>query len=208
MHILAHRGLWRHPEEQNTLAAFARAFDLGFGIETDVRDSERRLVISHNPPCGPEPSLEETLSLLANRPLFMAINIKADGLAGQINAMCQQYSAPRWFVFDMSVPDMRQHLRMGNPVYGRMSEVEPTPPWQTHLSGIWLDGFDSQWYDAPLIERLLATQLPLCVVSAELHARNRDSQWTMLYQFSGRDNLLLCTDAPVEARAYFVLEDA
>ncbi|EOW0926690.1 hypothetical protein ACN2DH_001486 [Campylobacter upsaliensis] len=36
--ILAHRGFWREKNEQNTLASLAKAFDMGFGIETDLRD--------------------------------------------------------------------------------------------------------------------------------------------------------------------------
>ncbi|EAI9482035.1 hypothetical protein GZ521_001197 [Campylobacter upsaliensis] len=38
MQILAHRGFWREKNEQNTLASLAKAFEMGFGIETDLRD--------------------------------------------------------------------------------------------------------------------------------------------------------------------------
>jgi hypothetical protein len=34
--IIAHRGFWYKPEEKNTLAAFERALQNGFGIETDL----------------------------------------------------------------------------------------------------------------------------------------------------------------------------
>ena len=36
--ILAHRGFWREKKEQNSLASLAKAFEMGFGIETDLRD--------------------------------------------------------------------------------------------------------------------------------------------------------------------------
>ncbi|MDL0110362.1 MULTISPECIES: hypothetical protein [Campylobacter] len=36
--ILAHRGFWREKNEQNSLASLAKAFEMGFGIETDLRD--------------------------------------------------------------------------------------------------------------------------------------------------------------------------
>ncbi|MDR0285948.1 MAG: hypothetical protein LBI33_13830, partial [Propionibacteriaceae bacterium] len=50
-HLIAHRGLFDnatdHPE--NTLAAFARAVDAGYGIELDVRlTKDDRLVVAHD----------------------------------------------------------------------------------------------------------------------------------------------------------------
>ena len=56
MKILAHRGFWADEEEKNTLSAFGKAFDSGFGIETDIRDRNGELVISHNPPDTSSPS--------------------------------------------------------------------------------------------------------------------------------------------------------
>lgn len=201
MRILAHRGMWETTEEQNTLHAFARAFDAGFGIETDVRDCRGRLVISHNPPTGSEPDFGECLSLLQNRPFTLAINIKADGLAERLNHMCNRQHVTDWFVFDMSVPDMRQQLAIGNPVYARVSEVEK-PPWQEDVSGIWLDGFSAVWYDAATLADLLE-HFRVCIVSQELHGRNHAAQWALLRQYAACNNLLLCTDMPEYAQQYF-----
>ena len=52
--ILAHRGFWKKESEKNTQIAFERAFDKGFGIETDLRDIKGEIVISHNMPVGGE----------------------------------------------------------------------------------------------------------------------------------------------------------
>ena len=38
MRILAHRGFWNSKEERNSIVAFEKAFQNGFGIETDIRD--------------------------------------------------------------------------------------------------------------------------------------------------------------------------
>ena len=35
--LFAHRGLWDQDCEENTLAAFRRAVDAGYGIEMDIR---------------------------------------------------------------------------------------------------------------------------------------------------------------------------
>lgn len=202
MQILAHRGMWETTAEQNTLAAFARAFDAGFGIETDVRDCRGRLLISHNPPAGNEPGLEDCLALLRGRSLPLAINIKADGLAEELRGLCHRHQVPDWFVFDMSVPDMRQQLAVGNPVYARMSEVEKTPPWQDEARGIWLDGFAGLWYGADTVTSLLE-RCRVCVVSQELHGRDPAVQWSMLRPCAASANLLLCTDRPAQAKEYF-----
>jgi glycerophosphoryl diester phosphodiesterase len=50
MKIIAHRGMWFNKHEQNTLVAFERALENGFGIETDFRDFNGSLVISHDLP--------------------------------------------------------------------------------------------------------------------------------------------------------------
>ena len=84
MKILAHRGYWKKEDEKNTKAAFERAFDNGFGIETDLRDIKGTIVISHNMPKGDEMTFEELLQLSDGRNLPLALNIKADGQAEEI----------------------------------------------------------------------------------------------------------------------------
>ena len=49
MKILSHRGYWKEEKEKNTIDAVRKAFDHGFGIESDIRDLDGKLVISHNP---------------------------------------------------------------------------------------------------------------------------------------------------------------
>ena len=48
MKIISHHGFWHIPSEKNTETAFCRSFELGFGTETDVRDSLGALVIFDN----------------------------------------------------------------------------------------------------------------------------------------------------------------
>ena len=48
--IISHRGFWKNDEEKNTLEAFQKSFSNGFGIETDIRDLDGRIVISHDVP--------------------------------------------------------------------------------------------------------------------------------------------------------------
>lgn len=209
MRILSHRGLWREAAAKNTRQAFRDSFRLGFGVETDVRDFMGDLVISHDPPAQRDLSLAEFLSIArefadADR-MPLAINIKADGLARPIAQTLRGHPNP-WFVFDMSVPDMVQHAKIGNPIYARLSELETLPQHGSILSaiaGVWLDGFWSTWYGADTVRGLRGQGLAVCVVSPELHARDSAEAralWLELTQFRNDNGVMLCTDWPEDAR--------
>ncbi|WP_160122603.1 PI-PLC domain-containing protein [Rhodovarius lipocyclicus] len=203
MIILSHRGYWLSPQEKNTRAAFERSFGFGFGTETDVRDAGGRLVISHDPPTGGEMSLEEFLALLPDPELPLAMNVKADGLAKPLLAAMQAAGHRHWFAFDMSIPDTIMQLRAGVPVYTRLSDHEPEALLLDQAQGIWLDSFGPEWWDRQTVEHLLATGKRVCVVSSELHGRDTTAAWQVLRPLAGHPNLMLCTDVPEKAQAYF-----
>ena len=100
--ILAHRGYWLEPGEKNSLSAFRRAFEGGFGIETDIRDLDGELVVSHDPPMSrnapmPFPAfLDLYRSMKADG--WLALNIKADGLAQAVAAQLAEYGVANAFV--------------------------------------------------------------------------------------------------------------
>lgn len=209
MQVISHRGYWKAASEKNTTTAFARSFALGFGTETDVRDLNGRLVISHDMPLQPVMSLERYLMDLATftrTGLTQAINIKSDGLASALAEKMGSCQHP-WFVFDMSVPDMLQHIRVGNPTFARMSEYEPLPASLVgRIKGIWLDAFESAWYSVDTIRSLLQQGLQVCIVSPELHGRadHRDF-WATLRPLSEEEGLILCTDLPEDAKSALAL---
>lgn len=212
MKILSHRGYWKSPAEKNTPSAFARSASLGFGTETDLRDRDGGVVISHDPPDrGAElPTLAEFLATFAGAgPLPLALNIKADGLAGPVrDALDAAYpDGHDAFVFDMAVPDMRGYFAAGVPVFTRMSEVEPEPAFLDKAAGVWLDAFEGEWFDAGTIGRLLDAGKRVCVVSPELHRRDHRPLWERLIPLAGRDGLSLCTDLPEDAAAT-ILDEA
>lgn len=202
MQIISHRGYWLNSEEKNSVIAFQRSFKLGFGTETDVRDSHGELVISHDIPKGGELSFTKFLDLLEGNDLPLGINIKADGLADEINKIMYQRNLTNWFVFDMSTPDMVNCINKNLPVFGRLSEYEPHLPLSDRIKGIWLDSFGPEWWDCELIERWTNCDKKVCIVSPELHKRNPLPVWERLfnYRFSNRKNIMLCTDEPVKAK--------
>lgn len=203
MIILSHRGYWTSREERNTREAFLRSFSLGFGTETDVRDSNGTLVISHDPPTGGEMPLAEFLALPGLAGLPLAMNVKADGLAEPLAAAMRAAGHDNWFAFDMSVPDLLQHLRVGAPVYTRLSEYETVPSCLDRAQGIWLDAFEGEWFTAADVTRLLASGQKVCVVSSELHGRDPAALWALLRPLAAEAGLMLCTDIPEQAREFF-----
>ena len=203
MIVLSHRGYWQKQDEKNQKIAFKRSFDLGFGTETDVRDCDGKLLISHDMPSGSELSLEGFLHILAKRNLPLAMNIKADGLVIPLKQAMEAAGVVDWFVFDMSIPDMRAYLQAGVPVFTRMSEVEREPVWFEESSGVWLDAFIDIWYGAKEVEKLLQSGKRVCVISPELHKRDYQALWNLLLPFAKHDQLMLCTDLPEEAQAFF-----
>ena len=97
MIILAHSGYWQEKSEQNQRAAFARSFNAGYGVETDLRDYCGRIVVSHDMPKGDEMSFEELLRSMNERNLCLALNIKADGLADLIRDLLESYHHTNYF---------------------------------------------------------------------------------------------------------------
>jgi hypothetical protein len=81
MHIISHRGYWINKIEKNTNVSFERSFRLGFGTETDIRDYNGNLVISHDIPTGSSISIDEFFNIYNRQSnSILALNIKSDGL--------------------------------------------------------------------------------------------------------------------------------
>ena len=205
MIVISHRGYWKEPAERNRPVAFRRSFDCGFGTETDLRDRTGQLVISHDMPDGSEITLADLLDILAGRELPIAINIKADGLAAALAAELKERGLARWFTFDMSVPEMVFQLGLGLPVFTRASEFEQPPPCYDRAIGVWLDGFDGDWFGPRDVAAFLQDGKTVCIVSPELHGRDHKPLWTMLRDLSlrGHPALMLCTDFPEQAASFF-----
>jgi hypothetical protein len=208
--IIAHRGFWNQEIMPNSYASFVYAFENGYGIETDFRDFNGGLVVSHDPPTDNNfVAADDFFKLAAKYPtLPLAINIKADGLQILVKAFIEKYKLTNYFVFDMSIPDMYRYHTSGIIYYTRKSEYEINPCLQENASGIWLDSFESEWYDKQDVEALLKLNKKIAVVSAELHKRAYKSQWELIKTFSnniGFQNLFLCTDFPNEAKQFFGL---
>ena len=194
--IFAHRGYWYPNLVPNSLTAIQKAFEMGFSIETDIRDQNRKVVISHDPVDAPEGvlSLQKLIASRADENLILALNVKADGLLSLI-----EEPIPSAFFFDMSAPEARKFHSDNREIALRLSDLEPLViPTQTPARWLWLDSFVHDWFiEAELPD--LSNFAGVVVVSPELHGRGKDDVWSWLSsRWSAFPNLCVCTDFPEE----------
>ena len=213
MKILSHRGLWMKPEERNTHNALEKSLVYGFGFESDIRDYDGKLVISHNPAVSETLIFAETVfQLLQNYEdsYCFAINIKSDGIGEMIAESLKKHHLNNYFCFDMSVPQMIEYANAGICFFTRKSEYESgIPVLFDQAAGIWVDAFrDEDWITKKLLDTYLSQGKSVCLVSPELHGRKHLMFWQRLKDYKiCTDDLILCTDLPLEAKDFFKGEE-
>ena len=213
MKILAHRGWWNTPGEQNKIIALKRALEAGYGLETDIRYSNSELVISHDHPKNSDDNLvtfDDLLNLIevTKSNSYIALNIKEDGLAPMLRDALADRHFTNYFCFDMSVPDTRSYIDNDLFFKVRLSEVEIyPPPWLEESVGVWLDSFYGEWFDSALLSELFAKAKQVSIVSPELHSRDHNILWEQLRGCDlPTDLMALCTDFPDSAKSFFESE--
>lgn len=208
MRIFAHRGYWNDSISANSILALKAALENGYDFESDVRDYDGRLVISHNIADRNSPNAEEFFAYLSeyeNQYCF-AINIKADGLKGILRDYLEKYDLRNYFLFDMSVPQMFEFVEMGLRFFTRMSEYEQVPVMLCQAAGIWVDSFEeTDWIMEEQMCKYISAGKEICLVSPELHGkRDYRKLWGMLRGWDiDFSKVFLCTDHPDEARTFF-----
>ncbi len=184
---------------------------MDFGTETDIRDCNGDLVISHDIPNGRVLRVKDFFEIHSqfDVSLPLALNIKADGLQSSLKKLLQEYNISNYFVFDMSIPDMIIYLKEGFNVFTRQSEYETKPAFYENVEGIWMDCFNKEWRNTEDIQNHFDKGKKVCLVSPELHARNYQSFWQRLLNTKLVENncLMICTDYPQKAREFFYGKD-
>lgn len=200
-----------NPVEKNSAVALERALLSGFGIETDLRDINGKLVISHDPPKSSDDLIDATCffnlvrsSGAAGR---LALNVKSDGLQKLVVDALDAAFIPKQqvFAFDMSVPDALVYAASEFPIYTRISEYEKEPAFLNLADGVWVDNFTGDFPQISRAAKLLAQGTRVTIVSPELHCRNHQPLWNELLAARLHESSLfeLCTDLPMEASAMF-----
>ena len=207
--VLAHRGMWSETVGGNTAGALLDAVAKGLGVETDIRDRNREIIISHDPGAGSSLLLENFLGSVPAKsefPGLVALNVKADGLVPLLTdelGGVHSLGTVRHFFFDMSIPETLKYLAAGLPVALRVSEYEQV---DTSLRGksqlsvrLWVDCFESDWFigDGTLLGLLELHSVTL--VSPEIHGRDPRWAWDWVHKLRQQGlDVSICTDTPLE----------
>lgn len=205
--VVAHRGLWVDPDEANTPAALREALRAGFGIETDIRDRNGKVVVSHDPPLNRSALFSELIRDWTDEGIVgdqcFALNVKSDGLVPMMGEIEELLKGRNYFFFDMSFPQLLAYSRAGFPISLRVSELEPAPVDLTRELGVaenyLLDGFASDWWIAKDAMDDLVSRSQVTVISPEIHGRQPYEVWDWFIQKLNEGcDLYLCTDLPIE----------
>lgn len=207
MQILSHRGYWGEGRNKNTIEAFNHSFVRGYGTETDFRDLNGRLVVSHDPPIEGALTADDFFGLIAtvDPSLPVAINIKSDGIQDMVLEQLEKFGISNYFLFDMSIPDALASISKGLKVFTRQSDVEPDANFYDDAEGVWMDSFhDDSWITEQVIQSHLDANKKVCVVSPELHGRPHQNLWDRLRDTidTNHQSVMLCTDIPDAANKF------
>ncbi len=197
--IYAHIGVWTSLEQQNSRLSIETDHKLGFGVETDFRSHNNRLVVAHDPYID-----TEVLSLAEFnfQDIPVAMNIKEDGLSEQYREFLDTNQHELSFVFDGSIPEMRKIFDTGLPHALRLSEYERELPWETRF--IWVDAFVSEWWLGSQEIVNLQQEHFLVFVSPELHGRNFETAWQYFRRMCQENSKKfgICTDLPSQLKEF------
>lgn len=210
MKLLAHRGIWEREEEKNSLNSLKKAIEIGIGVETDVRDLNGEIVISHDLPNSKSLKLKKFLDSVKNQKSFREVtyawNIKSDGLNKNLKEILQDYRILKnSFFFDMSFPTLYLFSKTFSKenLATRASEFEKFPlMFYENCEWIWVDSFEGQWITEKEINSLFNDHKKVVFVSPELHKRDPKSFWKFLKKFKNKE-FYLCTDLTKEAKEFF-----
>ena len=199
--IIAHRGLWRDRDEQNSLRAIREALDAGYGVETDLWATAPNGLIAHDysPATNELPNLLEMLTLDHQESALLALNIKSDGMTALLcrEDIAHHLAAWDWFAFDMSIPETVRLKASGVPFVRRVSDYEP-PPTTLLGAGYWVDCYSGQYPAFTIGDELTV------FVSPELHGFDPKGAWRQIRALHRPSlNLAICTDFPEKASNFF-----
>ncbi len=209
--ILAHRGMFLNESEQNTPKALIAALSEGFGVETDLRDLDGKVVISHDPPRKDtqDTTFEWFLEILVSSSQTgrIGLNIKSNGLSKMIESEIRStgIDPARFFVFDMSIPDSLPYLQGHIHFYSRISDYELNPAFLDKAKGVWVDNLNGSVQQVARARYFMERGYRVAIVSPELHGRDRSSVWNEIKETGLHLSPLfeICTDFPIEAAGQF-----
>lgn len=146
-----------------------------YGVELDLRDCGKELIIAHNPFEGGE-SFEEYLKHYHHK--TMIVNVKSERIEHKILELLEKYNIEDYFFLDSSIPMIYLLSNMGNTNFAvRFSEIEPIElvlAMKNRAKWVWVDCFSKLPITKENYKILKDNGFKLCLVSPELQGREQD----------------------------------
>jgi hypothetical protein len=151
----------------------ANSIPVEYGIEFDLRDSNNKIIVTHDPFTQGE-EFEEFLSKLSNR--FLIVNIKSEGIEIGVLELLKKYKFEDFFLLDCSFPSIVKLSKLGEKrIALRFSEYENfvnVIDNKDKISWVWVDCFSEFPLTKHLEEVFHIHGLKICVVSPELQGQS------------------------------------
>ena len=146
-----------------------------YGVELDLRDYGKDLIIAHNPFESGE-SFEEYLKHYRHN--TMIVNVKSERIEYRIIELLEKYNIQDYFFLDNTIPMMYLLSEQGNNNLSvRFSEVEPIEfvlGMKNRAKWVWVDCFSKLPINKDNYKILKDNGFKLCLVSPELQGREQD----------------------------------
>jgi len=166
--------------------------NIDLGLEIDVRDFNNNLVVSHDHPTIQSIRLDDFLNKISKNQL-LAINIKSSEIENEIKQTLIKSNISNYFTFDWVVPSLMKALNKEIVCAFRLSEYEKDIFSQ--CDWVWVDSFQTIWFDAEYLASLKKLGLKVALVSPELHNRKREMEQVKEIVNSVKVDAI-CTDLP------------
>ncbi len=148
-------------------------FRVADGIEFDVRDSDGKIIVTHDPFTTGQ--LFEDFLFYCDPSKFYIVNIKSEGIEYRILELLKEHSIQNFFFLDCSIPMM---VKLGkqytNKLAVRFSEyesIETVKKMASLVEWVWVDTFTKIPLTQEQQEELHQLGLKLCFVSPELQGQ-------------------------------------
>ncbi len=163
--------------------------DKKYGVEIDIRSQDKQLILAHDPFSDHSDKFTDWLDHYDHK--LLILNVKEEGLEYQILNQLKIKGIHNYFFLDQSFPFLVKSLIKGiQRVALRFSDLESeqtilkviqnkdlTPKW------VWCDDFHGNWRQLKEIEKLRTQGLQLCLVSPELHGRDKEIEIVELEKY-------------------------
>lgn len=143
-----------------------------FGIEVDVRDFNKKIILNHNPFLDGE-SFDNFCKYFKHR--FIIINVKSEGIERKIYRTLLKFKIKNFFFLDSSFPFIFKLSKSLTKNFAiRVSDYESVNTalsFKKKAKWVWLDCFKNYKISTKSLQKLKRSKYKICIVSPYLHGR-------------------------------------